>query len=354
MPIPSNLPAHGQKIFERVMTSLKGKTNPRTGKKYTDEQRGKIAWSAVKKVYKKVGERWQKKSFDFYIGNLEFKSVEGKYMFSGHVAAFGKDNVNDVITQGCMDDILQQFNQGIMGFAPRHKGSPDHDVFHEKNPQKIPLSKLASANLDDIGIFINGVYNTDHPEFEKYWNMAQNGFLDGLSIEYEPLEVEYGTKDGKDVRYLKKVRIGGFGHTPRPAHSNCMAESFIKSLDAISFDERPANKKSEGDKLTDEVKQEEKVEEKKVEAPSETEAKPAEEKPAEEKPAEEKPAEATETEEAEKKEEVKSLTAEEVKSIVKEELKSLKPEMKSLTPSEKQEEIKSLSFEQLVAKQLGG
>lgn len=43
------------------MESLEGKTNPRTGKEYTDEERGRIAWSAVKKEYKKVGKTWERK-----------------------------------------------------------------------------------------------------------------------------------------------------------------------------------------------------------------------------------------------------------------------------------------------------
>jgi len=62
LPVPTNLPPHAKEIFERVMDSLKGKTNPRTGKQYTDEERGKIAWAAVKKEYKKVGEKWERKS----------------------------------------------------------------------------------------------------------------------------------------------------------------------------------------------------------------------------------------------------------------------------------------------------
>ena len=58
MPTPKNLPPHAEHIFEEVMKSLKGKTNPRTGKAYTDEERGQIAWSAVKKKYRKVEDKW--------------------------------------------------------------------------------------------------------------------------------------------------------------------------------------------------------------------------------------------------------------------------------------------------------
>lgn len=60
MPVPSNLP-HAKEIFEEVMESLSGKINPRTRQAYTGEARGRIAWSAVKKKYKKIGSRWVKK-----------------------------------------------------------------------------------------------------------------------------------------------------------------------------------------------------------------------------------------------------------------------------------------------------
>lgn len=61
MPVPRNLPPHAKEIFETVMESLRGKVNPRTGQVYTDEARGRIAWAAVKKKYRKVGTRWVKK-----------------------------------------------------------------------------------------------------------------------------------------------------------------------------------------------------------------------------------------------------------------------------------------------------
>ncbi len=61
MPVPRNLSPHAKEIFETVMESLRGKVNPRTSQVYTDEARGRIAWDAVKKKYKKVGNRWVKK-----------------------------------------------------------------------------------------------------------------------------------------------------------------------------------------------------------------------------------------------------------------------------------------------------
>ena len=52
MPIAAikGLPSHAREIFEKVMKATEGK--------YSDERRGKIAWAAVKKAYKKTKDGW--------------------------------------------------------------------------------------------------------------------------------------------------------------------------------------------------------------------------------------------------------------------------------------------------------
>ena len=58
----AKLPSKARKIYEETSNSLRGKTNPRTGKVYTGSERGMISWTAVKRKYKKVGEKWVEKS----------------------------------------------------------------------------------------------------------------------------------------------------------------------------------------------------------------------------------------------------------------------------------------------------
>jgi len=55
MPVSSieGLPAKARETFESVMDALKGKRNPRTGKTYSDEERGMISWAAVKRKFHK-------------------------------------------------------------------------------------------------------------------------------------------------------------------------------------------------------------------------------------------------------------------------------------------------------------
>ncbi|HEU04798.1 MAG TPA: hypothetical protein ENH95_06795 [Nitrosopumilus sp.] len=60
MPVASiqGLPDRAKNIFESTMRSLKGKMNPRTGRIFTDEERGQIAWSAVKRKFRMQGGVW--------------------------------------------------------------------------------------------------------------------------------------------------------------------------------------------------------------------------------------------------------------------------------------------------------
>jgi cation transport regulator ChaB len=409
MPVPSNLPKAGQHIFERVMNSLKGKTNPRTEKPYTDEERGRIAWSAVKRKYTKKDDGWELKSIPESEGELcfnseplEFKSEEGNYYFTGYLSTFDLDLVNDMVTASCMQDMLGQIKMGMNGVMRSFKGSPDHDVYWFEDPQLKPISKIVDATLDNKGILIKGMFNQAHPDFN--WQEIQNGFYDGLSIEYKPDEFSFKDMNGKKVRVLSKVQLKGYGHTPRPANPfSKLTDCFVKSLEFADAEElmdsmsvkdmvtshlendmktwmelsEKAKEEAESDKelikslskaaQMNEMKSEERAaektevkemtEEKKEEIKSETQPIPQTEVKTEVKQEEPKKDEKEEEEEDKEKEEkkecakpktevksteeIKSLE-EQIKAIVKEELKSLVPEKKSLSDTtDKFPEIKS-------------
>ena len=422
MPIPSNLPEGGQKIFEKVMTTLKGKTNPRTGKPYTDEERGRIAWSAVKHKYKKKGEGWELKSLPeddselcFNSEPLEFKSEEGNYYFQGYLSTFDLDLVNDMVTASCMQDMLGQIKMGMNGQMRSFKGSPDHDVYWFEDPQLKPISKIVDATLDSKGILIKCMFNPAHPDFN--WQEIQNGFYDGISIEYKATDFSFNNINGRKVRFLNKVQLKGYGHTPRPANPFAkLTDCFIKSLELADAEEmmenmsvkdmvtahlerdmktwidlsEKAKEKAESDRILieslsnatqiSETKSEEGVaiktevkemsEEKKEEIKSEptqpvpqtevkTEVKNEEpEKEEKDEKEDEKEEEKCNKpkEEAKSTEQIKSLE-EQIKAIVKEELKSLVPEKKNLSDTtDKFPEVKEAPMTLVgeVVKKLGG
>ena len=383
MPVPSNLPEGGKKIFESVMQSLKGKTNKRTGKPYTDEERGKIAWSAVKNKYAKKADGWELKSIlgddgeiCFNSSPLEFKSEGGNYYFSGYLSTFDLDLVKDIVSTDCMEDMLEQIKMGMNGTIRSFKGSPDHDVYWFEDPQLKPISKITEATLDAKGILIKGMFNPAHPEFN--WQEIQNGFYDGLSIEYKPVSFSFKEINGDKIRVLNKVQLKGYGHTPRPANPySTLTDVFIKSLELEEIKEEETIKKDIEKHLHRDIKEyqmmisededflkklshdcpvcEKKgvdtMEDKKEEVKSEPQPQPVPkvevktEVKAEVKPEPEK--------EKEKVEEKKSESLEEtitriVTGIVKDQLKSMTPEKKSLPNIEGEKEGK---FEEIKSKE---
>jgi len=399
MPIPENMPKAAQDIFESTMQSLKGKTNKRTNKPYTDEERARIAWSAVKQKYHKKGDKWESKGetvFEDEVESelLEFKSEGGKHYFKGYLSTFDIDNVNDLVTPECMKDMLDQINSGVSGFVRSIKGSPDHDVYHMGDQQRVPISRITSGRLDNKGLFIEGMFNEEHPEFKSVWNQVENGFLDGLSIEYKPMDFAYRNIGDKKVRVLNRVRLSGYDHTPRPANPySKLTDFFVKSIEladaeeeiksdietvkthlredaetwkslaakatkemesdlrlldgleviVVKEEEEKENKESEEAKCSDKKKEEEKMtEEKKEDVKSEPPA-PAAEVKSDPKPAE-----------AEVKAESK-IDMEQIKAAIREEINTLIPKKEPLMNSMEGFDIKSdVTMTDFVVRSLGG
>ena len=346
---------------------------------------------------------------------LEFKAENGKHYFKGYLSTFDIDYVNDLVTPDCMKDMLNQINAGVDGFTRSIKGSPDHDVYHTGDPQRIPISKITSGLLDNKGLFVEGVFNETHPEFKNIWSQVQGGFMDGLSIEYRASDFAFKNVDGKKIRVLNKIDLKGYGHTPRPANPHAtLSEFFVKSLELAGAEdvksggdmvrehlkkdsetwkalaskateecasdiallgkldgeakcnagkekEKEKEKPSEAKEVVekddeDEKEKKKKEEEKKMEKVEETKAVPPTAPQVEAKA--ETPAEKVEVKAEEVKAEVKpSITLDQVKALIKEELEKMAVEKKSLSDtSDKFEEAKSVpsGFTDMIVKRLGG
>ncbi len=285
-------------------------------------------------------------------------------MFRGYITTPHKDIVNDVVTPECMKDIVKQIKAGISGYGPSLKGSDNHDVVNEKNFFKIPLSKLTDAKLDSKGVYVEGEWNTDHPNFNKYWSMAEKGYLDGLSIEFI---VQDYTLVG-DTRQLKKIDLLGYGHSPRPINKECLAEVIVKAMaeeeTPSPLDEIKARIDAIEEKIGD--KMEEKEKEEKVETPVEAKEEvkqPDPEKKSEEAPVEDDPEEEVEEvveDEPEADTEVEpehelveakaktGLTAE-MKALIKDTIKAeMKAKTKPLSNEEIEKKAEDLSFSEIV------
>ena len=323
-----NLPENARRMAMHVINSS-------LEKGLSEERAFKSAWGAIKEKYKKSGDKWVVKSFVFDSQKIEFKSAEGKFCFEGYLENFKEDSVGDVCTQNCLLDMCSQIS-GLKAFV---KGDFDHDVVLENDPMKIPISKINSAKVDSEGLWVQGEFNASHSDFQKIWKMSQDGFLDGLSIEYN---VEQFLPRENGGRLLNKINLKGYAHTPRPINKGCrLTKVFAKSLsvDEDDNDSKFLDKKSEigDDKMGEQTEVKTEIKTEKPEIKSEDAVKLETEIKAKE-------ALQKEVTELKAKVEDDKKKYTEMKGMVKEILTEIKNESKVLTTSEPEIKSEPVSF----------
>lgn len=165
---------------------------------------------------------------------LQFKSINEDFWFEGYLSTGTIDLVNDKVTQECMEDMCSQ----ILNSPISVKLSIEHDA-PISDMRLIPPGKFVEAKVDGDKLFVKGKLNKHHPEFNKIKGSIEDGFLDSFSIEFKPLEFGNANIDGKSVRVLKKVFLGGGGLTGRPINQECQLTNFyMKSVYAYGSDEK--------------------------------------------------------------------------------------------------------------------
>ncbi len=244
----SKLPANAKKIAMHTINSVLEKGG-------SEESAFKQAWGAIKKSYKKTEKGWSMKSYSFDSRKIEVNSDRKNYYFEGYLENFEEDKVKDICTRECLIDMANQLNDGMKGFSSFKKGDFDHDTTMENDPFKIPISKITESFVDTKGLFVKGMFNSDHPEFDRNVRMAENGFLDGLSITYNVMDFKERQGGG---RILNKVRLNAYAHTPRPVCDKCrLTTVFAKSLNFDDgdedFEDVEESNKNKGDIVSEKV-----------------------------------------------------------------------------------------------------
>ena len=332
-----DLPGHAKKIFMSAFNAAY--------KQYNSEEKAfKVAWAAVKNKYKKEGDKWVTKSFEFdevFADEFEFKSENENFYVEGILSTTGLDNVKDYITPECLNDMFDQIEIGSP--VKVMTGGLEHEHVLE-DTRIMPTSKIVEKNLKDGKLRIKAMINKSHPKFENIWGSIKDGFYNGFSIEFRPVEA---VKTAEGHRVLNRVKLGGYALTGRPACPGATITDFYIKSQAIANAE---------DEMVEEVKVETKTEQK-PELPKEVlkeEVKAA----SEEKP-KEVPKELTVAEMKaiidEKNKTIAELEAknndalvEKIKTTVIEEVKKVMPEQKVMTVAgekfEQKEEVKNFSL----------
>jgi len=308
------------------------------------EKYRKIRKEMVSQYGKKKGEQvfwaWvNKENIDpemkaYYFLSEELKSIS-EDVVEGSFATGHPDRYNDILTEGCLKDMVSQLKALPITIDDNHesfKEVPEEQRFRSFNP----LAKVTDATLDGVRVHVKTILNKAHKRYAEIKSSIKEGFLHSFSFAFIPVETKSITIDGVKHRIVDKVRLLNGCFTGIPVNTEATFTNVaLKSLREFEFDETEVNKIIGGISMTEEEKK-----------PVEEEAPKAE---AEEAPAEEAPETQEETKSL--KERVDALTKEnaELKAKLEEEEAEEAPpaEEPAAEPAEPEvsEEVKALQKE---------
>lgn len=116
MPVPSNLPDGAKKIFMAAEKAAKEGTCKDSGDRM-DECAARVAWSVVKKKYKKVGDKWVRKAaivsdLEMAITRAAYDKATGEMRLRAVASDTEKDNYGDNATIELFQDFIDRIENG--------------------------------------------------------------------------------------------------------------------------------------------------------------------------------------------------------------------------------------------------
>lgn len=158
-------------------------------------------------------------------GTFSFLEVETKgekeYYISGYISTKAIDTFNDLVTDECMSDMLEQINSGSI------KIDYEHETIHSENLDINPVARIVEAKKDEKGIWVKAMINSSNKRFGEMWGSIKNGFLDSFSIAFKPIETATRYIQGKAIRLLNKLKLVNIGITGTPVNSECKLDNII-------------------------------------------------------------------------------------------------------------------------------
>lgn len=260
--------------------------------------------------------------FVFSSDKLELKSEDGNFFVEGYISTSDLDQVNDIVTKGCLMDMANQMKSRSIKFDVEHESfKGNNNLEREINKTIVPVAKVDDFLMDKKGIKVRAVLNKFAKRFNEVKGSIKEGFLDAFSIAYVPVKSVIEEKEGQKVRLLDKINLLNVAFTGNPVNTEAkMTNVFAKSLKFMED-------KSNHNRASDKIKLEEvKMTEEKIES---TESEKPEEKPEKEEKSEEVEEEKPEPEKEEKAEPEKPEESEKSEDLgdVKKELEEVKTEL---------------------------
>lgn len=230
MPIAmlKKLPKQAAKIWEAAYQSAKGKYGP--------ERASMIAWTAVKKKYKKSKDKWVAKERSITVDTditltsekLVCKSEKigessNDYFIEGYIATKHSTPEDSIIFT---EDLLKQLEEEIKKYPINIKGDLEHVNTRMRMGRKVEdnlptyddFMKIVDTRLDSYGLWVRAKLDKYADNFPILWNRIQDGFYDAFSIEVflDKEGIKEKFIDGKLFKEAYKGRINKFSLTGKP------------------------------------------------------------------------------------------------------------------------------------------
>ena len=258
------MPEEFERMKNKIASSLKGKTNPKTDKPYTESDIYAIATAQWKKGHGGKAPSHGKEEAKLFSSKFEIKEDEKNFYVKGYVATSHPDRAEmhdneleldydgDIIPKNTLQKIADSINS--RWFPQAGAVSERHDWVHENNPDK-PLAGVISSpaklvQLDDgeSAVEAEVLVNKMNPRYEEVKYNVENGIYPGFSIEYETNDYSVIEKEGKLYRNLDDINMEGFGFASRRLIANPNAIITEKSYKEVNeFMIKPEVKASEND-----------------------------------------------------------------------------------------------------------
>jgi len=211
------MPKKLDKIHDAIVRKLKGKTNPRTKKPYTESELWAIAraqYNESKKAFSfmaPISKTWEEE-IDGDIKKSAGKTIEkGKHRFvEVVVSGLDNDRQNERMSQEAIDDMIGQFKSGSIPFFADHGRDPNTGqmgVYPWQGMMGVWTDAFQEGNHLKAVVRLNSA----HPDAEMFWNFLQEGMPIGFSIGGTPEEAPEFVEESVDEISIEKARGEGQG-----------------------------------------------------------------------------------------------------------------------------------------------
>lgn len=223
----------------------------------------------------------ERSDYKFKTDKLMFTAVglkgKKKHYVTGYISTTDIDLYNDLVTNAAMKSMIRQIYESNITI------DYEHEAFRD-DPSILPVGKIVEAKMDEKGLWVKAVLNSNSPKFKDLWGSIKDGFINAFSIAFQPLKTVVKNLGDDKVRLIEDLKLLNVALTGVPVNQGAVVTDYgMKAimLKAISESEKIGEQVVVPKRLLNKLMEEKNM----VEEEQKTETTESPETPAEETPA---------------------------------------------------------------------